>query len=267
MCFAPDALPPELPDELRRPDVPGEALTLRSADGAEFAAYAARASASSDAESGAEPNAGAGIVVLPDVRGLFTFYEKLTERFAGLGVDAIAIDYFGRTAGAEHRSADFDFMPHVQATTPAQVAADVAAAASWLRENVAISSLFTVGFCFGGSQSFLQAGQGLGLAGAIGFYGGLVPRNETWPDPIGAAAATRDPILGLFGGADRSIPQEKIDEYDTALDAAGVPHTFHVYPGAPHSFFDRTHLEHQDQCADAWRRMHAFIFERTSGTT
>jgi lipid A 3-O-deacylase len=40
MCFAPDALPPELPEELRQPDLPGETLHLRSADGTEFAAHA-----------------------------------------------------------------------------------------------------------------------------------------------------------------------------------------------------------------------------------
>lgn len=253
MCFAPDALPPELPEELRQPDQPGESLTLRSADGAEFAAHAARA---------AQP-IGAGIVILPDIRGLFTFYEKLAERFAGLGIDAIAIDYFGRTAGTEHRPADFDFMPHVHQTTPQAIAADVAAATTWLREQAEPRAVFTVGFCFGGSHSFLQSGSGLGLAGAIGFYGGLIPRSDTWPDPISNAPNAQDRILGLFGGADQGIPAEKVEEYDAALSAAGVEHEFHTYPGAPHSFFDRTHLEHQAECADAWRRMHAFITAHT----
>lgn len=249
MCFAPDALPPELPPDLDRMDVPGEALTLSSADGTEFAAHGARA---------IEPT-GAAVVILPDVRGLFTFYEKLAERFAGIGIDAVAIDYFGRTAGTAHREADFDFWPHVMDTTPDGVGADVDAAVGWLREKVTLRSLFTIGFCFGGSQSFLQSGRGLDLAGAIGFYGGLTPRGDNWPDPIGAAPRAKERILGLFGGADESIPQEKVEEYDAALTAAGVEHEFHSYPGAPHSFFDRTHLEHQEECADAWHRIHAFI--------
>ena len=65
----------------------GEHLTLTSADGTEFSAYLARAEGST------------GVVVLPDVRGLFRFYEQLAERFAAAGHPAIAIDYFGRTAG------------------------------------------------------------------------------------------------------------------------------------------------------------------------
>ncbi len=55
-------------------------------------------------------------MVLPDVRGLHPFYEELALRFAEAGVDAIAIDYFGRTAGVGKRGADFEYMPHVGQT-------------------------------------------------------------------------------------------------------------------------------------------------------
>ena len=48
------------------------------------------------------------MLILPDVRGLFTFYEELALRFAEAGVAALAIDYFGRTAGTAARGADFD---------------------------------------------------------------------------------------------------------------------------------------------------------------
>ena len=38
-------------------------------------------------------------MILPDVRGLYPFYTELAERFAQAGYHAIALDYFGRTAG------------------------------------------------------------------------------------------------------------------------------------------------------------------------
>jgi carboxymethylenebutenolidase len=38
-----------------------------------------------------------------------------------------------------------------------------------------------------------------------------------------------------------------------------------TYPGAPHSFFDRTFAEHEDACADAWRRVLGFM--KTSDPT
>ena len=40
---------------------------------------------------------------------------------------------------------------------------------------------------------------------------------------------------------------------------AGSSHETVVYPDAPHSFFDRTMTEHVDACADAWRRVLAFM--------
>ena len=68
--------------------------TLTASDGNKFAAYFARA----------EKPTGAGMVVLPDVRGLHQFYKELAQRFAEAGVDSVAIDYFGRTAGIGDRS-------------------------------------------------------------------------------------------------------------------------------------------------------------------
>ena len=43
------------------------------------------------------------------------------------------------------------------------------------------------------------------------------------------------------------------------LGKAGVEHEFIVYPGAPHSFFDRKYEEHAEACADAWRRVLGFL--------
>ena len=109
MCFEFDALPPELPDG--RAVISGaaaaETLTLTAADGNQFVAALAESPAPS----------GPGVVILPDIRGLYRFYVEFAERFAEAGHHAIAFDYFGRTAGAEERDEDFDFKPHVAATT------------------------------------------------------------------------------------------------------------------------------------------------------
>ena len=67
------------------------------------------------------------------------------------------------------------------------------------------------------------------------------------------------PLLGLFGGADEGIPQEQRDEFSRKLTDAGVEHDFHVYPGAPHSFFDRKQEEFAEISEDAWRRVLAFL--------
>ncbi|MGZ4187690.1 MAG: dienelactone hydrolase family protein [Solirubrobacteraceae bacterium] len=66
-------------------------------------------------------------------------------------------------------------------------------------------------------------------------------------------------MLGLFGGEAQAIPVDQVQQFDRALDEAGVEHEIHMYPGAPHSFFDRRFEQYADACEDAWRRMLAFI--------
>src|SRR5882672_2361851 len=143
MCYTDDAAPP--PPPIGGAVAEQGDLHLTAADGNRLMAYFARA---------AEPT-GTGMVVLPDVRGLHSFYKELAQRFAETGIDAVAIDYFGRTAGIADRDEGFEFMPHVEKTTQEGIAADVAAAIAYLRskEGGAVKSVFTVGFCFGGSSS------------------------------------------------------------------------------------------------------------------
>jgi carboxymethylenebutenolidase len=251
MCFPFDAIPPDIPAALRAPmagGAAGERLTLTSADGTAFSAYLAAVDGEADA----------GAVILPDVRGLFRFYEELAERFADAGVPAVAIDYFGRTAGLGPRDESFEYMPHVQRTRPETVAMDVRAAVEALRARAGARRVFTVGFCFGGAQSFHQAAAGHGLAGVVGFYGILTGRPHL-PSAIDLAPSMSCPVLGLFGGADEAIPADQIQRFDDALTDAAVEHEIHVYPGAPHSFFDRRQDDYAAESADAWNRILGFM--------
>jgi carboxymethylenebutenolidase len=255
MCVDNDSRPPITP--IAGGSAGGRDFKLTSADGTRFMAYAARA---------AKPS-GAGMLVIPDVRGLHQYYKDLADRFAEVGVDAVAVDFFARTASSEDRGEKFEFMPHVGQTTPENLQADFASAAAYLKtpEGGQVRSLFSVGFCFGGALSYLQAASGLGYAGVIGFYGwplGL----KRWPDrpkPIDATSNYRSPVLSIFGGADEGIPQADVDAFDAALRKANVKHDSTVYPGAPHSFFDRKFTEFADASADAWKRVQAFVSQNT----
>jgi carboxymethylenebutenolidase len=256
VCFEFDALPPRVPESRVIPALAGgaaaEMLTLKSADGTEFSAALAECP---------EPVGGPAIIVLPDVRGLYRFYIALAERFVTAGYHAIAIDYFGRTAGIGERGEDFDFMTHTMQTTPAQVQADVAAARAALAERTGADGFVTLGFCFGGAQSDLCAtNPELDLDAVISFYGMLEParagiESEHFPAPLKNAEAISKPVLALFGGADDLIPLEDIEAFDAALTTSGVPHEVHAYPGAPHSFFDRSYEEFAEASADAWERV------------
>lgn len=241
MCYGDDARPPIPPSNGGAVASSGD-FTLTASDGNEFMAYAVRA---------ARPS-GTGMVILPDVRGLHDFYKELADRFAEVGIDAVALDYFGRTAGMGARDEGFVYRPHVDQTTPAGVDDDTAAAIAYLRseEGGAAQRVFTIGFCFGGSNSWRQSASQPGLAGAIGFYG--VPARIR--EYIGQMRA---PLLLVVAGADFT-PVEEFEQFSRELDEAGVEHRMVVYDGAPHSFFDRTFAEHEAACADAWRQILGF---------
>jgi carboxymethylenebutenolidase len=251
MCFDRDSLPP-IP-VLSGAAVSHDDLALEASDGNRLAAF----SATPD-----EPS-GAGIVILPDIRGLYRFYEELALRFAERGHAAIAIDYFGRTAGVEKRGDDFEYMPHVEQTTSEGVQADVGAAVAQLRDNGA-TAIFTVGFCFGGRHSWLAAAAGHDLAGAIGFYGRPGRGRDGSVGPAQRASELKAPILALMGGADEGIPVEDVRAFERALDEAGVEHEIAIYDGAPHSFFDRKFEQFADASEDAWQRVLAFVAQRTA---
>jgi len=243
MCFAPDATPPPLPSG--RDPLPGADLTVTSADGSPVLAYRAQPS---------EPN-GRGVVILPDIRGLYPFYKSLAGAFAAEGFDAIAVDYFARTAEDANRTGDFDPWPHVRATEVRTVREDIAAAKAVLGAG----QTYAVGFCFGGAHSFCLPATDLGFAGAVGFYGKPYNEGASELSAIEMTDRMSAPVLGLFGGGDSSIPGDIIAAFDAELSASGVEHELHTYPRAPHSFFDRSSAEWDDACQDAWHRMLAFM--------
>jgi carboxymethylenebutenolidase len=241
MCHDHDSRPPAPPrtGEVAERGV----LTLTSADGTEFsAAYAAPAE-----------EARVGVVVLPDIRGLHPYYVALAERFAEAGAAAVAIDYFGRSAGvcgdSGTRPEDFDWQTHIPQTTAEGIDGDISAAIGYLRGRTrADLPVITVGFCFGGSHSWRQSGGRLDLAGCAGFYGR--------PSMVGEAAGRAHlPTVMVIAGADAATPVADQLELAATMRAAGADVDAVVYDGAPHSFFDRAFGDWADACRDAWEHV------------
>lgn len=255
MCTTPESHPPVAP--ISGASVDARSLQLKSEDGATFRAFLARPAQA----------IGAGIVILPDVRGLVPFFEELAMRFAERGIDAIALDYFCRTAGSDAREPAWDYAPHVEQVQWDALQADIRTSVEHLRSlDRPARSIFTTGFCLGGRLASLSTTIGLGLAGAIPFYGWPTGQGRGgMPAPADVAARIECDLLIIYGGADHGITKEVRDTYDQALDKAGIHHDTIVYDGAPHSFFDRTAAEHADASADAWDKTLNFIRRHTQG--
>jgi len=240
MCHDHDSRPPAPPRS--GAVATRESLTLTSADGTLFAAAYAAPEGTPDA----------GVVLLPDIRGLHPYYVALTERFAEAGVATVAIDWFGRTAGVPDggtRGEDFEWQEHIPQTTAEGIDADIVTAMAILRERHGEDlPIVTVGFCFGGSHSWRQSGGDLGLAGCAGFYGR--------PSLVGEAADRAHlPTVMLIAGADTATPVEDQLALAERMRGAGAHVDAPVYDGAPHSFFDRAYGDWSDACRDAWEHV------------
>ena len=256
MCYDDQAQPPASPDASGQ--ARGEELVLAASDGNRFAAYLATP----------EQPATAAVLIYPDVRGLFQFYKDLALRFGETGVTALAIDYFGRTAGLTGRDESFEFRPHVQQLSLDTFTLDVRAALSYLRDTSGSQDVFVVGFCLGGTLTLLTGTDAeLGFRGLMPFYAGLSRNVGGQGSVLENAERVRYPVLGQFGGADEGIPQEQVQQLDDKLDRAGVEHQIIVYPGAPHSFFDRRAADFADASATAWQHMQRFIQAHTTASS
>ncbi|MFD7417485.1 dienelactone hydrolase family protein [Kitasatospora purpeofusca] len=263
MCYESDAVPP-VHGAAVTPVREAGPLVLTAADGTRFAAFLARP----------ERPSGAAVVVLPDNNGLSPFYEALTERLAEQGHPALALDWFGRTAGPDLRDRGAEFtepgnlLTHLMRLTPAGLDADITAAAAALRDDgdggAVGRPVIALGFCFGGRQAFRAAAERFGLAGVIGFYGYPDAINGS-PGPTQLAGDFTAPLLALWGGADEAVPPAAVAGFEQALDAAGCRYRSVVYPGAPHGFFEQGAADTAEACADSWRGVLAFLAEHGAG--
>jgi carboxymethylenebutenolidase len=246
MCHSDESRPPQPPASGGVSSA--DDITLTAADGSTVGAFYARP------DSQPEGLSGAAVIILPDVRGLHDFYKDLARRMAEAGLEAVAIDYFARTCDHLDRGGDFGYMEHVDQLKPEHVEADVSAAIEWLRAlpGSPVQSIFTVGFCLGGSMSWRQSAAGHGLSGCVGFYG-LPDMAEDRIDGMEV------PLLMLAGESDEYVPVDAVKKFAADVTAAGVEVQTKTYPGAPHSFFDWVFAEHAEACDDAWRQVLGFI--------
>ena len=140
-------------------------------------------------------------------------------------------------------------------TDQADVNADLDSVYAWLESqpDVEKARVGVAGFCYGGRASLLYSLHNDKLAATVVFYGS----SESDPEVLKNLPG---PVLGIFGGADQSIPLTEVDAFEKGLTAAGIEHKITVYDGQPHAFVqDAAGIQAGGAQAEAWNEMLAFL--------
>lgn len=149
----------------------------------------------------------------------------------------------------------------VISTPPESINADLDSVYVWLESqpDVDAARIATAGFCYGGRASLGYSLHNNRLAATVIFYGSP----ETDPEVLKTLPG---PVLGIFGGADQSIPVEDVNRFDLALDEAGIPHEITIYEGQPHAFVeDADGIRAGGAQGEAWAQMLAFLDTNLKG--
>lgn len=159
------------------------------------------------------------------------------------------------------RSATTSWIPRaiyqVVSTKPEDINTDLDSVYTWLetQSDVDPNRIAIAGFCYGGRTSLVYSLHNNKLAATVVFYGSP----ETDPAVLKNLPG---PLLGIFGGADQSIPVEEVKAFDQALSEAGVTHTVSIYEGQPHAFVeDAAGIQAGGAQGEAWVEMLSFLDE------
>lgn len=224
--------------------VTAETVTYATVDGREVRGYFARPEHSA----GPLP----GLIVIHEWWGLNDNVRKMTERLAGEGYAAMAVDlYEGEVAEDPDRArqlavASKDRVPEIQQ--------NLSQARDYLAREVGAPKIGTIGWCFGGGWSLVTA-ELLGdrIHATVIYYGRLTS------DPQ-RLVRVEAPILGIFGSEDRGIPVSSVREFEAALNALDHPVEIRVYEGADHAFANPSGTRYNaEAAADAWEKTRAFL--------
>ena len=198
------------------------------------------------------------VIVLQEAFGVNHHIEDVTRRFAQAGYRAIAPHLFHRSGDPALEYDNFEkIMPHMQALSEAGLLEDLDVTLKYLADaGFAASRVGVVGFCMGGSVTFLAAAR-RALGAAVTFYGGGVTEGRFGMSPlVEMAPGLLTPWLGLFGDEDQGIPVDQVEALRTAAAKASVPTEIVRYAGAGHGFHcdARPDSYHEASARDGWSR-------------
>ncbi|MGB3096822.1 MAG: dienelactone hydrolase family protein [Candidatus Deferrimicrobiaceae bacterium] len=172
------------------------------------------------------------VIVIQEIYGLSDWLRAVADRLAADGFIAIAPDLLSGKGpgggGTDKFASRDDVVKAVRGLKKPEVVGMLNAVSRYGRGLPAANDKFaTVGFCWGGGQSFHYATVQPDLSAAVVYYG-------TSPDSD-ALGAIRAPVLGLYGGDDARV-NATVGPAAAKMKELGKTYVVHTYPGAGHGF-------------------------------
>jgi len=194
----------------------------------------------------APENGGPGILVLHAWWGLKPFFKDLCDRLAEQGFTALAPDLFQGQVAQTIEAAEA-----LMKSSDDQVVSDIVMTAKDDLLDRAGGKIGVLGFSFGAAWSLIAAAHDPDkIAATVLFYG--VYEVDF--------SKVKSKIFGHFGDRDEWEPLEGAKEMETAMKAAELDVTLHVYPGVSHWFVETDRPEYDPAAAQlAWERTFAFL--------
>lgn len=192
-----------------------------------------------------------GLVLIQEIFGVTAHIRELADGFAQDGYEVLAPSLYDRMHPdfqAGYDAAGVALGRRFSEETPwDQVEQDLAACVAALEPPV-----FVVGYCWGGTATWLAACRVDGLSAASSFYGRRIPEliEET----------PRCPIILHFGRSDPTIPSEVVD----AIDQAHPDIPIHLYD-AGHGFVSDRRADFNSDAARLSRLRTLALFARAGG--
>lgn len=193
-----------------------------------------------------------GIIAIHEWWGLNDNIKAVTERLAGEGYSALAVDLYGGQIATQPGQAKQLMQSVMQNTEPAK--SNLRQAFDYLTKEKQASRVGSIGWCFGGAWS-LNTGLLLPekLDALVIYYGQL----ETNPDIL---APLQMPIAGFFGGQDQGIPVAEVKAFEATIKELDKSAEIHIYGEANHAFANPSGKNYDQKAAtDAWEKTTAFL--------
>ncbi len=160
------------------------------------------------------------ILVIQEIFGVHEHIHDVCRRFAKLGYMAIAPELFIRQGDVSKLSDIQEIRKVVSQVSDRQVFSDLDATVKWAAKSQGdVNRLGITGFCWGGRIVWLYSVHNPKIKAGVAWYGKLVGESMdlTPKHPIDVVSSIKIPILGLYGGADASIPNETVEKMQKSL--------------------------------------------------